>query len=350
MELHAKWYGITKLFSFLFFLAVVKFARETGDLQTLSDVDIKLIALTYMLEAQIHGTNHLKSIPPPIQMVNLKSLPESEMPGWGSNVPNLEEWEALEQAEDESNGGSRILPLKDLNLNITPVDEDANRLEKEAEHPSSAKTEMVFAHENEMKFGKKMVVDGIDVSRGEDTDNADEWQPAVSRAAHRRYLRRKARFEPFEASNGSLPTCSEADELEAVHSAHEVVTSRECDLSSGLEYMSLEDEGPNASAKPGPRDDEGVGMMNNAEVENKREGRIEISSETDGSINTPQEHSPTEPSCVSQSLSNSSVACVTGDFAMQNVILQMGLRLLAPSGMQIRQLHRYVMLCSVFLG
>lgn len=41
-----------------------------------------------------------------------------------------------------------------------------------------------------------------------------------------------------------------------------------------------------------------------------------------------------------RSLSESSVACITGDFAMQNVLLQMGLRLLAPGGTQIHQLHR----------
>ncbi|KAJ8646590.1 hypothetical protein MRB53_008338 [Persea americana] len=34
---------------------VISFARATGDLQTLSDVDLKLIALTYTLKAQIHG-------------------------------------------------------------------------------------------------------------------------------------------------------------------------------------------------------------------------------------------------------------------------------------------------------
>ncbi|XWS61790.1 hypothetical protein CRYUN_Cryun07bG0155800 [Craigia yunnanensis] len=39
------------------------------------------------------------------------------------------------------------------------------------------------------------------------------------------------------------------------------------------------------------------------------------------------------------------VACVTGDFAMQNVLLRMGLRLLAPGGMQIRQLHRWILKC-----
>ncbi|XP_016174546.1 uncharacterized protein LOC107617322 [Arachis ipaensis] len=98
---------------------VVKFARATGDLQTLSDVDLKLIALTYTLEAQIHGTQNLRESPPPVQTVNVPRLPEKDMPGWGSNVPNMEEWEALEhQAEDKSNSNSRILPLKDLNLKV----------------------------------------------------------------------------------------------------------------------------------------------------------------------------------------------------------------------------------------
>ena len=71
--------------------AVISFARSTGDLHTLSDVDLKLIALTYTLEAQFHGTQHLRDRPPPIHMVNVKRLPEKDLPGWGANVPNLKE-------------------------------------------------------------------------------------------------------------------------------------------------------------------------------------------------------------------------------------------------------------------
>ncbi|KDO76172.1 hypothetical protein CISIN_1g028198mg [Citrus sinensis] len=52
-----------------------------------------------------------------------------------------------------------------------------------------------------------------------------------------------------------------------------------------------------------------------------------------------------EQSWMLRSLSESTVACITGDYAMQNVILQMGLRLLAPGGMQIRQLHRWILKC-----
>ena len=61
---------------------------------------------------------------------------------------------------------------------------------------------------------------------------------------------------------------------------------------------------------------------------------LEIASETDGSIATSAvDDASSEQSWMLRSLSDSSVACVTSDYAMQNVILQIGLRLLAPGGM-----------------
>ena len=44
--------------------------------------------------------------------------------------------------------------------------------------------------------------------------------------------------------------------------------------------------------------------------------------------------------------SESSVVCVTGDYAMQNVILQMGLRLCAPDGMRITRTRRWALRCT----
>lgn len=44
--------------------------------------------------------------------------------------------------------------------------------------------------------------------------------------------------------------------------------------------------------------------------------------------------------------SNSSVVSVTADFAMQNVILQMGLRLGTPDGRRITHVSRWVLRCS----
>ena len=56
----------------------------------------------------------------------------------------------------------------------------------------------------------------------------------------------------------------------------------------------------------------------------------------DGAFGKPQKYLP-----------GSTVACVTVDYAMQNVILQMGLRLVALGRMQIRELNRFV--CSFVL-
>jgi RNA-binding protein NOB1 len=40
------------------------------------------------------------------------------------------------------------------------------------------------------------------------------------------------------------------------------------------------------------------------------------------------------------------VSIITADFAMQNVILQMGLQLISPDGRQIRKINRWVLRCS----
>ncbi|KAK9270521.1 hypothetical protein L1049_026102 [Liquidambar formosana] len=356
---------------------VVNFARATGDLQTLSDVDLKLIALTYTLEAQIHGTKHLRECPPPVHVVNVKRLPEKDLPGWGSNVPNLEEWEALDEAEDGSNPSSRILPLKDLNLNIIPTDD----------HLSSK-------DERDKIEGKKMVADGIDASMGQYDDNASDWLPAVSRSTHRRFLRRKARRETYEASSekeghqdveknvdssiNQDNRCSDQllnERYEETHVVSGISKESEIierknddeDLSSILKQMRLEEDSLKAIQEEKELGNfcsrlefDGSTVVeatseNNAntaaegyevEIDAENLSQLENLSQTSESVNTSyMDDNSSEQSWMLRSLFESSVACVTSDFAMQNVLLQMGLRLLAPGGMQIRQLHRWILKC-----
>ncbi|KAI3422739.1 uncharacterized protein J3R85_011825 [Psidium guajava] len=386
---------------------VIKFARATGDLQTLSDVDLKLIALTYVLEAQIHGTNHLRDCPLPVHTVNIKRLPENDMPGWGKNVPNLEEWEALEhEAEEKTNTPSRILPLKDLNLNIITEDshskDDSAGDNHSADHKdvegSSAKYRRFPPKKKDITIeGKKMVADGIDASQGQFDDNAGDWMPAVSRSTHRRYLRRKGRREYFEMlsekesqhdAEKDTDDCS-IDDIkgsgELSHQCPEEVlsangTSEESEivkrveggehLSSILKQMRLEEDSASAlregiehnlssavmesneamlseatSADAAEAEAEAVGG-DDADNASEDTDQLEILSQNNESNDASyRDDESSEQSWVLRSLSESSVACVTGDFAMQNVILQMGLRLLAPGGMQIRQLHRWILKC-----
>jgi len=380
---------------------VVKFARATGDLQTLSDVDIKLIALTYTLEAQIHGTKHLRDAPPPVQTLNVKRLPEKDMPGWGSNVPNLKEWEALEQAEDSMNSNSKILPLQDLNLNIVSPDDHTvdGSVERTSEADSGiqdggedgfTKPRRFTPKKKEIKIeGKTMVADGIDASQGEFDDNAGDWMPAVSRSTHRRYLRRKARRE----YNESISSTQDEQDLEgkddnvggdvgvlnqqvherdpqqvenAVSENNQVVKENKDNESiyEILQQMRLEEgslEVLDEENKPSLSSEElqsyNTGLVatvpdGNADVVTKsrdseintvhsQSNHLEIASQTSEAADfSYADDDGSEQSWMVRSLSESSVACITGDFAMQNVLLQMGLRLRAPGGTQIHQLHR----------
>lgn len=364
------------IFSFLcLFQTVIKFARATGDLQTLSDVDLKLIALTFTLEAQIHGTEHLRDCPPPVHTVNVKRFPEKDLPGWGSNVPNLKDWEALEhQAEDKSNLNSRILPLRDLSLNVASEAKSENQEEGEKEC-HEGRPRRYLPKKKEVKIeGKKMVAEGVDASVGELDDNADDWMPAVSRSTHRRFLRRKARREYYQAlSDKDKDEFYEENEIAEEKNAEKSLSSlpyetipednslndpKECNES--VKVLSLKDK-DDFSEERGMVEErnneeslssvlnkmklEDDSLRQNEEVDESVEGDHDdtVSEELDHvELSNAGDDDSSEQSWMLRSLSESSVACITSDFAMQNVLLQMGLRLLAPGGMQIRQLHRYI--------
>nr|XP_025617779.1 RNA-binding protein NOB1 isoform X3 [Arachis hypogaea] len=304
---------------------VVKFARATGDLQTLSDVDLKLIALTYTLEAQIHGTQNLRESPPPVQTVNVPRLPEKDMPGWGSNVPNMEEWEALEhQAEDKSNSNSRILPLKDLNLNV--VSQEGPSEDGSGEHKSetssyiqqnlelgSSKPKKYQPKKKEINIeGKIMVAAGIDASQGQVDGDEGDWMPAVSRSTHRRFLRRKARRELYDT------------------------------LSSNQDQQDLEENVDDVT--------EDAGASSQHIHQNNDGNHIQSGVSVNDQIIEENESNETLPALMKQMMLEGSPEVLDdeqnpGDFAMQNVLLQMGLRLLAPGGSQIHQLHRWILMC-----
>uniref|UniRef100_A0A7N1A465 RNA-binding protein NOB1 n=1 Tax=Kalanchoe fedtschenkoi TaxID=63787 RepID=A0A7N1A465_KALFE len=357
--------------------AVINFSRATGDLQTLSDVDLKLIALTYTLEAQLHGSERLRSCPPPIHVVKAKRIPEKDLPGWGSNVPNLEEWEALDHEADEGPKASRILPLKDLSLNIVQashndgavdvvVSENGDGVQPEEPHQSiQGPRKYSAAKEREINVEGKMAVEGVDASKGQsvgDDDDDNGWLPAVSKSTHRKFLRRQAKREmlkgssevdvdngnedAMECNNSQDTNCADksmSDERENPLDAEQEDTKSvndERELSSILEDMRLEDT---AAAF-----DEKEDVVQESEEAEKNGGVLDqsdILSQTSENVDPSFTDDNSEQSWMIKSLSDSSVACITSDFAMQNVILQMGLRLLAPGGMQIRQLQRWVLKC-----
>ncbi|GJN18791.1 hypothetical protein PR202_gb05991 [Eleusine coracana subsp. coracana] len=304
---------------------VAKFAKETGDLQTLSDVDIKIIALAYMLEAEVYGTDHLREHPPPLREVNVKNLGEAPLPGWGSNVPNLKEWEDLDEMSEAGRDiNSRILPLKDLENEDIPMSETNSICETQ--------------EDSEIQPSKKDAC-----VAWEDDENNEGWSPAVSRSTHRRYLRRKAWRDTLKESGQSVEASSVAPSVEddRVPSDHD--GNRDNVTCGGPSAPEKTDSsaGNEAEIAGEHLHSDQVASGNGTDACTKELENLNIKSETKGGDDAHSiDDTSSEQSWALRSLSESTVACVTSDYAMQNVILQIGLRLLAPGGMQIRRLHR----------
>eukprot|EP01018_Ginkgo_biloba_P033780 Gb_33378 [translate_table: standard] len=434
---------------------VINFSRATGDLQFLSHVDLKLLALTYTLEAQVHGIAHLRTQPPPLHVKRVRKLHVEKLPGWGSNVPNLDEWEALERSTEnipnssEVHIESRILGLKTL-LNLSEgnptVCSEGGHVETKDGHTKSGiagqaqlkvekkivpfeqkkvprKQRRYKPERREVKLdGRLMVADGIDASKGESAESTEDWQLAVCRSTRRRYLRRHARKALSQSSAKSDQNDTENNqdqevrpsevqgELSELESDQTCREERTCNVT---EHEEASEENPLREEESDTHENlchgnatdciNGVANINilGEEIHERREdvaehetsdtihadggcnfflgkGRfreensmlevgdleykededcrdsldhMENTSLTDGSVaTTVLDDSTSEQSWILRPFSESTVACATRDFAMQNVLLQMGLRLLSPNGVRVRQLHRWALKCHACNG
>ena len=77
---------------------MTRFARATGELHSLSAVDLKVIALAYELELAAHGNARLRSTPAPPRPHAKRSARGACLPGWGDTGG---EWAQLDALADE---------------------------------------------------------------------------------------------------------------------------------------------------------------------------------------------------------------------------------------------------------
>jgi hypothetical protein len=81
------------------------FARDVGELQSLSGVDMKLIALAHTLEKASHGYEHLHSSAPTLKVHAKMHKTSGKLPGWGTEGAD---WDALDkEPQDQAAGKDR---------------------------------------------------------------------------------------------------------------------------------------------------------------------------------------------------------------------------------------------------
>lgn len=278
--------------------AVKAFAMKTGDAAALSSVDVKLIALAYDLEQRNHGVEHLRTEPAALRTHAKRANRFEKQPGWDF-VPNASDWAELddmnaanEEAERLARASMASLRVSDDSKDASAVGEDESAAAKEArENREAERLAREVAAKEILAAQEHIVKDAVD---------DDAWESAVSRTTRVRRQKRESRKK--EAEEEAARLAAEARD----RGGEDVSVELEEAAKRAEDFFTSRGEIDDAASTAGDDDDED----DDCEVELE--------------------------SCVSS---------VTADFAMQNVILQMGMKLVTPDGMRIEHLRRWVLRC-----
>ncbi|XP_023944084.2 RNA-binding protein NOB1 [Bicyclus anynana] len=243
---------------------VSEFAKKTGDYTSLSATDIKVMALTYQLEKEVIGADHLKT-EPTIQ----KTIKVTGLPGYNSNVD--------ENTITQSQSSPQVSNLELHSSDNAAVDKGQEKL------PNPQENEVDVTESNQVNNDLRNVE--ITVKDGEQSDDDDNKM---------------------------------AEEI-----------------AKQIKNMDL-------------RDDEDVDNYIAKVSDNDEESESEESDSDDGEWITPsnlkEKKKELDDGVFEEK--NVEVACITSDFAMQNVLKQIGLNVTSIDGRVIRQLRTFIFRCT----
>ena len=302
--------------------AVRRFAKLTGDIGALSEPDVRCIALAYMLERDAHGTAHLRTSPTPVVLSKHKHNKASKMAGWDF-VPNQDDWAELDEMNAEAEAAAEAVAKR---MAAATVADDATGTPS-TKLPKSARIAAEVAAEVAAERGAGSIrgesdapahaPGGDESPAGESAAAADDdgWERNVSRTTRVKHAKREQRRREAEEEARRLA------EEEARMEAENAERRRELDAAAE-ESAAFFKSAPGAVPEGAEEDDE-----DDDEGDDEGEGK-----EGDGSDD---DIVPFE----------TTISSVTADYAMQNVILQMNMKLLTPDGMRITNLRRWVLRC-----
>ncbi|XP_049339243.1 RNA-binding protein NOB1 [Astyanax mexicanus] len=240
---------------------VTEFAKKTGDYPSLSATDIKVLALTYQLELENAGAEHLRKAPAAqVEVCSTQRHPEAPVNVAGFHLPSKK---------------------------------SSNKL-------------------------------------GTDVHSAAE--PSVLNAAE------SSEFNSFQFWRTPLPSI-EADLLDLL-AADTVVVK---DVTEKLDSVDLSSGGQNTESQTELKED---GENEDEDLEEEGEEEDEEEEDDGGGWITPSNLKQVQLDAGhSQHSANVKVGCVTTDFAMQNVLIQIGLNVLSLNGMLIKHTRNYILRC-----
>lgn len=158
---------------------VSEFAKKTGDYTSLSATDIKVMALTYQLEKEIVGKDHLKTEPSIQKTIKVTGLPgfNTEQNATATSESNTESEESNDQLDNSNKLGSNNQDENVRNVEVTVKDiEESDEDSKLAEEIADQIKNMDLRDDNEANECIVKVSDDEDESESEESDSDDgEW-------------------------------------------------------------------------------------------------------------------------------------------------------------------------------
>ena len=332
--------------------AVRRFARLTGDLGALSDPDVRCIALHLMLENEAHGLAHVRSEPPPLVLSKHKHNKQTKQPGW-DYVPDEDAWAELDamNAEAERNAAEVAGRMASASLAEAPEKppplpatallalEMKERLEKKRQ--KQRETEALLGEKREKGLGSAFsVTNGETDEKNVDDDDGGGWEQNVSRTTRvRRAKRAERQREAAAATKATIGVTNSADAVAETVSVSEKGAASENDAAAAEKARLAEFEAAADASAAFFRGDSSDPVTRDPVTRDRPDaGEIEAAEASEDEASSPSEEDASSPF-------ESTVVSATGDYAMQNVLLQMGLRLTTPDGVRVSELRRWVLRC-----
>ncbi|KAG8034158.1 hypothetical protein G9C98_001242 [Cotesia typhae] len=261
---------------------VTEFAKKTGDYKSLSSTDIKVIALTLQLHIEKIGKDDIKSAPTTAKTLPLEKSEPLAHPKCIAGFLNPKDGENSDDSEDEND---------DDDNDTNDDDDDDDKYQTLVDQINSINKD-------------DRVKSELSVLNGDDSKNISDLE----------------QIDPADLAEKFKNLDCNAEEIKLDDENHTVD-----DILAPVENQSAEDDDSNDDDKDEDEDED---------------------SDEAGWI-TPSNIVKAKKMMDADTLSEEpvKVACMTTDFAMQNVLMQMGMHVAALDGRVIKQLRTFIFRC-----
>ncbi|SOV02525.1 related to NOB1 - essential nuclear protein involved in proteasome maturation and synthesis of 40S ribosomal subunits [Ustilago sp. UG-2017a] len=334
-------------------VAVSKFAKKTGDIGVLSTQDLEVIALTYEREVSRHGHKRIRSSPDgkrgEAAASTSASVKKEDEEGQASTSRSSSadakaaRQAAIEKKRQQKAEAKQKQLEEDAAAEGLTVDQLVARRIKENREKKAAKKQAKVAAAAEPEPAQQASEQAEEDSQGQASTSHAEAGPEQGWVDDADYTDRESDGE----GDGAWITPDNVQKAKNLSMGF-VSDSR----MPGWKYVEESKDnlpGPAELLAPEEPLEEGWSRVESSSKAKAKQQQVSNKGHLSRDFNDPSIQS--RPSLTWDAMGNTSkeghmtVACITGDFAVQNVLLQMGLSLVGVHGSRVRAVKSFVLRC-----